>query len=308
MKTLTMKICTACSKKNLEDANFCMGCGASLAAPEPVFGHSDMAKALVDLIKDEHLMAWGDDGQMLYIAPRNQPESLAIATRGKRNPSSLTITAPVGVFHGGLSKEWDLENGPFTIAEMSILYDFYSSYYDEDPELAQEFSSKVLTEDHMYYIAIANQLLLDGGKVSAYDGSNPESIIEGIGIIRAAFERKPKSEREIFKALTGVKKWNMERSWFSNGQSEVFAGIPGSSNKGKKMPTKGYIPLADGWNPLLLSYTFDFSPVEDSTLAVLRTIFEIRNIWFPSLAKLTNSCNGYIAPFSALPDPVAPQG
>lgn len=305
MKTLTMKICSACSKKNLENANFCMSCGSSLAAPEPVFGNSEMAQALIELLAEEHLMAWGDDGEMLYIAPRNQPESLAIATRGKRNPRSLTITAPVGVFHGGLSKEWDLENGPFTIAEMSILYDFYSTYYDQDPELAQEFSTKVLTEDHLYYIAMANQMLIDGAPVSAYDGTNPQAIFEGSAILRRANERMAKSDGGTFQGLPAVRRWNLERSWFSNGQAEVFAGVPGSSNKGKKMPTKGYIPLADGWNPLLLSYTFDFSPVEESTQAVLRTIFEIRNIWFPSLAKLTNSCNGYIASFSALPDPIA---
>lgn len=308
MKTLTMKICSACSKKNLQNANFCMSCGGSLAEPDPVFADSDMAQALIAHISDEYLSNWSSDGQMLYIAPRSHPDSIAVATRGNRNPRTLTITAPVGVFHGGLSKEWNLDNDLFNVAEMSILYDFYVDYYKKGRERAEEFSENMLTEDHMYYIMVANQLILDGAEISAYDCSNPKAIFEGVALIRAVQDRKPEKNRELFEGLTGVRKWNMEREWFSNGQANVFAGVPGSSNKGKRFPTKGYIPLNEGWNPLLLTYSFDFSPVEDSTMAALRSIFEIRNVWLPGFASLTNSCNGYIAPFSALATPEAPKG
>lgn len=299
--SFSMKKCKACEKVNLQNANFCMSCGASLAAPEPAFSDSDMSKALIKLISEEYLTQWDPAGEILYISPRNNPDSIAAATRSTRSPSALSITAPIGVFHSSFSKEWEIDKDSFNPAELSVLYDFYSDYYALSPAKASSFSSDVLSEDHIYYIALANQMILDGAAISAYDGSNPKAIYEAVAIIRKAQERKPKKERFEFEGLTGVKKWAMERSWFTSGASTVFAGVPGSSNKGKRFPTLGLIPLNEGWSPLLLRYTFNFTPIEVSTTAVLRSIFEIRDVWMPSYAKVTESCKGQFAPFTNLP-------
>lgn len=275
-----------------------MACGASLAEPEPTFSETPMAQAFIDLISPDYLTAWSDQGDILTIVSKANPEAIAVASRGTRNPSSIAVTAPVGVFHKDLSKEWKLEDELFTSAEMGVLHEIYADYYSENPEKAQNFSAK-FDEDHAYYIVIANDLFMNGSNIDMFDGAHPQAIPHCAATIRTIDNGKSKNAN-IFLGLEGIASWNLSRCLVPSGQQAVFAAVPGTSNKSKRFPTLGYIPLTEGWQALRLQYEYNFNPKEESTKCVLQSLFDIRDVWLESYARLTKSCNGYIAPFSAL--------
>lgn len=293
-----MKKCPSCEKKNLQNAKFCMDCGTSLAEPDPTFSETPMAKAFVELISPDYLTAWADEGDILTIVSKANPEAIAVASRGTRNPSSIAITAPVGVFHKDLPQQWKLEDELFTPAELGVLHEIYADYYSESPDKAQNFSA-IFHEEHFHYIVIANDLFMNGSGVDMFDGAHPEAIPHAVATIRTIDEAKNKNSN-IFLGLEGIASWNLSRCLAPSGQQAVFAAVPGTSNKSKRFPVLGYIPLAEGWQAIRIQYEYNFNPKEESTQCVLQSIFDIRDVWMESFARLTKSCDGYIAPFSAL--------
>jgi hypothetical protein len=303
VKTLTMKNCPSCGKQNLQSAKFCRDCGTSLAEPTPGFATQPMAKALVKLIDSEFLTGWSSDENTLTVVSKQNPEAIAIVQRGTRSPSTLLITAPVGVFHQNLDKQWNFEDELFTPAELSVLNDQYMDYYSDDRPKSEEFGEK-FHDEHYEYIAIGKQYIIDGIDVDMFDGSNSQAIVHCIATIKGINSRKKKKNAKIFPGLEGIEKWQVQRNFISSGKPVMFAAVPGTSSKSKKFPTLGYVALAEEWQAMLVQYEYEFSPVEESTVCILRSIFEIRDVWMETFSGITNSCNGHIAPASQLPKAV----
>jgi hypothetical protein len=298
-----MKVCPGCTKQNLQSAKFCRDCGISLAEPKPGFATEPMAQALVKLIGTEFLTQWGSDQNTLTIVSKENPEAIAIVQRGTRSPRTLLVTAPVGVFHQNLDKQWNLEDDVFTPAELSVLNDQYTNYFSDNREKGVEFS-EMFHDEHFEYFAIAKDYIMRGTEVDMFDGSNSQALVHCIATIKGINSGKKKKNSKIFPGLEGVEKWQIQRNFISSGKPVMFAAVPGTSSKSKKFPTLGYIPLAEEWQAMLIQYEYEFSPVEDSTVCILRSIFEIRDIWMETFSGITNSCNGHIAPASQLPKAV----